>query len=133
MPTPSRRRWFQFALGAMFVLVTVFAVWLGWNVKQVHQRRAEYESWFGTDTIVTYWDHNRTSIPPRIQPIGVAIRVRLFGDMAFEEITLPQPDAAEIERVRALFPEARVNEGHVSSGWTNARTLIRHTLPTSIP
>jgi hypothetical protein len=34
MPTtpPTRRRWYQFGLGTMLLLVTVFAIWLGWEL-----------------------------------------------------------------------------------------------------
>ena len=38
MTAPPKRRWFRFSLRTMFVLVTVFAIWLGWNVRQVRQR-----------------------------------------------------------------------------------------------
>jgi len=42
MPTapPTRRRWFQFGLGSLLALVTVFAVWLGWHMNRVHAQRA---------------------------------------------------------------------------------------------
>lgn len=35
-----RRRWFQFGLGTVFVAVTVFAVWLGWELKYIRERKA---------------------------------------------------------------------------------------------
>jgi hypothetical protein len=35
-----RRRWFQFSIGTMLLLVTVFAVWLGWELKVVRDRQA---------------------------------------------------------------------------------------------
>ena len=37
---PTRRRWFQFGLGTMLLLVTVFAVWLGWELSYIRERRA---------------------------------------------------------------------------------------------
>jgi hypothetical protein len=40
MLTPSRRRWFQFSLRTMFMAVTVFALWLGWELRIVRQRLA---------------------------------------------------------------------------------------------
>lgn len=39
MPTTSRRRWFQFRLTTMFVVVTAVAVWLGWEMKFVRERQ----------------------------------------------------------------------------------------------
>ena len=34
---PTRRRWFQFGLGTMLLLVTVFAVWLGWELSYIRE------------------------------------------------------------------------------------------------
>lgn len=33
-----RRRWFRFSLRTLFVLLTVFACWLGWNVHRSQER-----------------------------------------------------------------------------------------------
>ena len=32
------RRWFRFSLRSLFVAVTLFACWLGWNWRQVRER-----------------------------------------------------------------------------------------------
>jgi hypothetical protein len=34
----TKRRWFQFTLRTLFVVVTAFACWLGWNAQTVHRR-----------------------------------------------------------------------------------------------
>ena len=34
------RRWFRFTLRTLFVLLTFFGVWLGWNLHQVREREA---------------------------------------------------------------------------------------------
>jgi hypothetical protein len=31
-PSPADRRWFQYSLRTLFIIVTVFAVWLGWEL-----------------------------------------------------------------------------------------------------
>ena|SRR5579863_8809687 len=36
----TRRRWLQFSLGTMFVVVTISAGWLGWELNIVRERRA---------------------------------------------------------------------------------------------
>ena len=36
-PTP-KRRWFRFTLRTLFVVVTVCACWLGWQIHIVHER-----------------------------------------------------------------------------------------------
>ena len=43
MTSAPNRRWFRWSLRTMFVVVTVFCVWLGWNAKIVHQRAAMRE------------------------------------------------------------------------------------------
>jgi hypothetical protein len=37
---PTRRRWFQFSLRTMLLLVTVFGVWLGYEMNWIHSRRS---------------------------------------------------------------------------------------------
>ncbi len=44
MTTTPKRRWPRFTLRTLFVVVTVFGVWLGWNVHQVHERDRLLES-----------------------------------------------------------------------------------------
>ena len=40
METPPRRRWLRFSLRGLLVVVTALAVWLGWNVYVVRERKA---------------------------------------------------------------------------------------------
>ena len=37
--TAPKRRWFQFSLWAMFVVLTVFTCWLGWNLYRGKERQ----------------------------------------------------------------------------------------------
>ena len=37
---PSHRRWFQFGTGTMLLLVTIFALWLGWELSYIRERQA---------------------------------------------------------------------------------------------
>jgi hypothetical protein len=39
-PRIPNRRWLRFSLRTLFVVVTVFCVWLGYHVNWIHQRRA---------------------------------------------------------------------------------------------
>ena len=40
MTAPPKRRWFSFSLRTMFALVTVFGVYLGWQLRIVRERKA---------------------------------------------------------------------------------------------
>ena len=40
MDEKPKRSWFSFSLRTMFVLVTIFGVWLGWQRKFVRERKA---------------------------------------------------------------------------------------------
>jgi hypothetical protein len=39
VPFAPKRRWFAYSLRTLFVVVTVFGCWLGWNINIVRQRR----------------------------------------------------------------------------------------------
>ena len=39
-----KRRWFRFSLRMLFAAVTVLAIWLGWQVRWIHQRD-EFQAW----------------------------------------------------------------------------------------
>ncbi|HEY2838671.1 MAG TPA: hypothetical protein VGJ26_05965 [Pirellulales bacterium] len=43
----ARRRWFQFGLRTMFVVVMLFAALLGWELKFVRERQTWIEANFG--------------------------------------------------------------------------------------
>jgi hypothetical protein len=39
-PAPKHiRRWFWFSVGTMLLVVTVFALWLGWQLKLIRDRK----------------------------------------------------------------------------------------------
>jgi len=40
VPFAPKRRWFRFSLRTLFVVVTVFCLWLGYHVNWMQQRRA---------------------------------------------------------------------------------------------
>jgi len=43
-PAPPRRRWFRFSLRTFFVVLTLFCVWLGVQVKWIHDRHEALKS-----------------------------------------------------------------------------------------
>ncbi|HEY4310229.1 MAG TPA: hypothetical protein VGN12_12330 [Pirellulales bacterium] len=94
-PFAIRRPWLQFGLGTVFLVVTAFAIWLGWELSFIRQRQAwlrVHDSW-GLDS------QNFQSAVPRWRLI--------MGDTNVHWILLPldvtQEELAEANR---LFPEA---------------------------
>jgi hypothetical protein len=92
--TIVRRRWFQFGLGTLFLVVTAFAVWLGLELQFIRARQAwlrDHPRW-GLDPT-----HFQTSVP----------RWRLWlGDSEVHWIFMPIDSSKdEIDRAHQLFPE----------------------------
>jgi hypothetical protein len=113
-PTPpTRRRWFQFSLGTLFVVVTVFALWLGWQAKIVRDRK---------NFLMMLNDYEAAQIEnlPPGSPVSIAINYPSFeeptlpfwrhwmGDKARGVILLPVNATDEhLRMARELFPEVK--------------------------
>lgn len=89
------RRWFRYSLRTMFVVVTVFAVWLGWELKFVNARR----NFPGTALMSRETEEGQH--PPFWR--------RWLGDEAVSAWYFPNnaPDDL-LSRARELFPESRI-------------------------
>jgi hypothetical protein len=103
-----RRRWFQFGIGSMLLLVTAFAVWLGWGLQRVREREAMLK-YLATQTNVRVYNAEFTyEIKPwkRLPLTG-----RLLGAEPIHYITLPKErylSEEDRQRIASLFPEASV-------------------------
>ena len=113
---PPRRRWFQFGLGTMLLVVTALAMWLGWELRYIRARKA----WL------------RDHLPAPVLTLGLQIISgqqlhsddgvipfwrRWLGDEAQEQVFLEwDTSAAGRAKARYLFPEAEIfpeiEEGH---------------------
>ena len=110
--TPPRRRWFQFGLRTMFVVVTVFAVWLGLELNYIHERKAMRESPLSQGTAMPASDWVQAvamSRPssPRISPPKIPFWREWLGDEAvgYIRIKSDEPESDD-KRAAYLFPEA---------------------------
>jgi hypothetical protein len=102
-----KRRWFQFSLRTLMIVVTLLAVacgYVGWQAKIVRERRAMVD-----------WINNHNGLVtinypmPRRPPHSVASVRELLGDHAIVRIELqPDTDATNVQRIRSLFPEATI-------------------------
>lgn len=102
----SPRRWFKFSLRSLFLFVTVFGIWLGWQPHIVRERH----NWIriirergGNCTV--YEDR----YAPAITPMEMPWCRRLLGDRPMVYIMLyPDCPAEDRARVEAAFPEASI-------------------------
>jgi hypothetical protein len=101
---PSPRHRFQFSLRTLMMGVTLFciaaSVYVCWQSKIVRTRRAELTRVVAMRCLVGIDDNDDRVIP--------WIR-RVLGDKNVASIKLPvEWDAAELDRLSVLFPEAKV-------------------------
>ena len=124
IPAP-RRRWFAFSLRTMFIVVTLFGCWLGYELHWIRQRHA-----FIDDEVLVRERHpthdtwsagiaERNPNAPRRAP-GM---LWVFGEggwsrlcVLVEAVTVDELTDHDWDRVmeaRSLFPEAKVITVHV--------------------
>jgi hypothetical protein len=113
------RRWFQFSLGTMFVVVALAAIGLAWQINVVHQRKIVL-NWIEENGGNTYEkgvdspEARTASTPVYVNHAWVSEDLRMpawrrwLGDRPFFFLVVPEESSDEdIRRVRAAFPEPR--------------------------
>src|SRR5262249_17973923 len=100
----ASRRWPRFTLRTLFVLVTLVACWLAWEMNFIRQRKAFLQS--------VGWSLRADGPPTLISKKQVAkipAWRRWLGDHPFSIIALPPDSTDEAQhQAEALFPEAAV-------------------------
>ena len=114
----AKPRWFRFSLRTTFVLVTIFGVWLGWNLKIVRERKAVVAE---INRVVTYRDDLAIPIETKGFPFvtdgrgGHVINLptnmsptrRMLGDVPCPVLYMSSTHDPEwFSRAEAAFPEA---------------------------
>ena len=84
-----RRRWYRFSLRTLFVLLTLFCVWLGVQVKWIRDRHEAVRA-----------------CPAWIMSGPAPVTLQLFGERGALRIRLMGGGVAQIKKLQALFPEA---------------------------
>ena len=114
MSTAPKRRWFRFSLRTVFVAVTIFCVWLGFQFRIIHQRQSMLR-WIRDHRGSTYemssGSHWRAELVPSWR--------QWFGDRPIKFIIFNEedlPDAGQLERIEQLFPESNINSYAQTTG-----------------
>lgn len=108
--TKPSRRWLRFRLRTFFILLTMFAVWTGVQVKWIHDRR-EARIWIREHGAL--FDDEGWTPPPKRRPAPVGLRV--WGEPGASNIMLDSRQLPKHElkltamRIQDLFPEATVH------------------------
>jgi hypothetical protein len=109
--TPTRRRWFQFSLRTLFLLVTAFAIGLGSELSYIRQRRAWVSDHYPGPLVA--WCIYRKLGPAYYLPPDEVVTVpfwrRWLGDDAYHTMYLDADPSDEVwAEATRLFPEASI-------------------------
>jgi hypothetical protein len=115
MTTAPNRRWFRWSLQTMFVVVTAFACWLGYElnwIKQRHELLTKHQAYFTEVGI----DLSQAGPTPAPRAPGL---LWLFGERGHAEVDLlflidkeedrtPPEAFPDVRLAKRLFPEAEI-------------------------
>lgn len=103
MNATPKRHWFQFSLRSLFVVITLFAMWLGWQLYWFKTRR----DWLEAKNYVAAFPAAGARKLPHPQ-----LLITLFRQEAMSQILLRNATEEEVAKVQRLFPEADVVSGN---------------------
>ena len=112
------RRWFQFSIRTMLVLVLLAAIPMGWVAAQLkwmqdRQRAREWIAQHGYNGPLVH-SSLRPPLPLIERRSDLPWSLRLLGEEAVPEIRLERGHALsepEVANIKRLFPESRVLDG----------------------
>ena len=110
MTLDLKRRWFAYSLRTLFVVVTVFGCWLGYQLNWIRQRRA-----VRMREDVVFYEHAVAPNLPRFGQTAPPWQLRIFGEQAFTNLAVsPSVPPAEFKRIASLFPESTVEQSELA-------------------
>ena len=116
----ARGRWFQFRLGTMMLVLTVFVVWLGWQMNRMHRHDAAMSSirqlggQVRTESKGLVW-LSRISVLRRVVVTEAVVEIHFLGPkIADEDIEGLVDVVRHLRSVEAIhFVESRVSDAGV--------------------
>jgi hypothetical protein len=118
--TATKPRWFQFRLRTLFVVVTLVAIWLAWQLRTVHERRAMQETVSMFTEVFEQAQPAGGSIPQFVQalqaqsaehvaPTRSRVWPRIRKWLGDEPMWVVMPEKqSDFEAAKRLFPEALI-------------------------
>ena len=107
-PPKRKRRWFQFSLRTLLIVVTLFCVivggYVGWQKRIVNERKAYLEA------NKHVWENGLHVVFTKGDPNKAPSLIRFWlGDHAQENVFVDENASKDIKQsVAALFPEATI-------------------------
>jgi hypothetical protein len=90
---PPKRRWLQFSVRSLVLSLTIFALWLGWQVHRARRQREAVETIEAAGGIVTYQDEQSSAddqIPAKAAPRERGWLARVLGDAYVDTVVAAQ-------------------------------------------
>lgn len=105
MTAAPKRRWLSFSLRTLFVVVTVVACWLGWNLYTVRERSriAIAASEGGGGVVFQHESRSR-----RVVKKDIPWSWKLLGAEPALWVWIPSGMDEDLAYVRGIYPEAEV-------------------------
>lgn len=95
----------RFSIRAILVLMTLFAIFLWYHIDWISKRRAAFDAFVVGD--------------PFDEPVPAPALLKLFGAKGYKKLWVAGDawfQESERDRLRALFPEARLKPKYLPSG-----------------
>ena len=102
-----KRRWLRFSVRTLLIAVTIFCVWLGWQVSIVREREAltKVVTDAGGHCVLRYV----VNVELELSRIDRFFIRRWMGDREWKSIGFDViPDPALLQKVERAFPEAAI-------------------------
>jgi hypothetical protein len=139
-PPKRKRRWYQFSLRTLFLVVTAFGVLLGWESHVVRQRLAALEEvkragGCSLSTVELCRECDELHIlPPKEVSATIPFYRAWFGDESVPSICVAyDAPSGEEKRIANLFPEAKVERILLLGGFSSEPIVVPSNTQFGIP